>query len=459
MPQRAKAGFLAALLAVAACCAMWGLRPSPSGHAIESATPQEAALPRVPDAAVGGPPQPVPQQAAADLERLRERCGQPWLGTFGTECREALERRYAALPAVVDRFFFEFRRRRFNPVMLGRPVTWGEVFEDPAGTLSRVEAAIARPECLPPERHLRLDLQESCAADDMARLAILRRDCARTLFQLGYTNEKDLGVWGEGSPRAGDNVELRQQSWDLALEMVTGRTDTAEYQALRERMDDEWYGAMWRAGKCAALPRRALAALGPFRAATGWPQAVPDNGLMETAARLGSEAALSAVLNGGTAMPVLPVLERSLAILRTERPALAELLQMWRSTSLFWDPPVPRREFNATLPAHAAAAVAIGEAVGAGVQQAAVWERLRLYAGEGNGDRAIVQADRVAAMPIAARRLIALGWIVVVDAGDDAPRQTFAHVDDVRDGDPWLEWWDAGRVSVRRSPGGDDESA
>lgn len=77
--------------------------------------------------------------------------------------------------------------------------------------------------------------------------------------------------------------------------------------------------------------------------------------------------------------------------------------------------------------------------------------RLRSLSFGGAGDgSSITMADIVASMPHGARRLIELGWVVAVRDADVESERLYAHVDEVRESDPWWEWWNAGRVSMRR---------
>ncbi len=385
----------------------------------------------------------------ADMAELRRLCGWAWLGTFGPECLEALERRYGPQPAVGDESFYgEPDYRMFNPVMLGRTVTWDEVFEDAVGALARVEDALVRPECLATEGRFRFDLREACAADDMARLGIMRRECAEMLGEFGYFNELSPGSWREVLD-ASQGLEWRQRHWEKALDGVNEAVDTTEYHARRERLDNVWFGAMWRVAKCRTLPPRALNALGPFRGATGWPARLLDTGLIETAARLGSAWALSVVLNRWN-RPALPAKAAALAELDAERPVLAELVRMWNHASLVWHASeAERSEAHVAMIAHALAALELADALGVQVHTEAVLRRVSGRASKAQVTEALVR------MP---RWLTEQGWTVVVAAGEDGEERVFESPGQVRGEDPWGEWWDAGRTSVW--PGrGDAEGA
>ena len=446
----------AALCLAAAYCGLWLLRGSTAGSsgADGSSTepPSRAEWPgqrAFADGTAGRGGEAQEAQASPDMAELRRLCGWPWFGTFGPECLEALERRYGPQPAVGDESFYgEPDYRMFNPVMLGRTVTWDEVFEDAVGALARVEDALVRPECLATEGRFRFDLREACAADEVAKLGIMRRECAEMLGEFGYSNEPSPGSWREVLD-ASQGLEWRQRDWEKALDGVNEAVDTTEYHARRERLDNVWFGAMWRVAKCHTLPPRALNALGPFRGATGWPARRLDTGLIETAARLGSEWALSVVLNRWN-RPALPANAAALAELDAERPVLAELVRMWNHASLVWHASeAERSEAHVAMIAHALAALELADALGVQVHTEAVLRRVSGRASKAQVTEALVR------MP---RWLTEQGWTVVVAAGEDGEERVFESPDQVRGEDPWGEWWDAGRISVW--PGrGDAEGA
>ena len=477
MPCRLKAGLcVAAVCAAAVCCAVWWLwpwaAPAVSGSPADSRQ-GPALLDAAPPAAATPDTAPAQDERAPGLDELRELCGQPWLGAFGPACLAALERRHAATPAVPDTSFNG--TAPVDTALFGPAITWGEVFEDAGVALERVEAAMARPECRPAKRSLRLDLRNVCAADDMARLAILQSECEMLLFGLGYSDRLSPTRWRD--ERAGannsqalwrlspappddgrreraeiDGLERRQRMYANFPDHGSP-ADAAEHQRRRDQMDERWYGAMWRAGKCRALPPHMLTALEPSfltRGVHGFPC---EHWLIEPAARLGSEWAISAALNGG----MLTVDERSLARWQAERPALVELLRMWNFSPYHWNPQtMTRREAKTQMIAHAIAALALGGALGVDIRQEPVDQLIRStrFRGPTEGGR-ITQADIVASIPHGARRLIELGWVVVVHGGDDDER-LYAHVDDVRDSDPW---WAEGHVSLRRGAGTGTASA
>lgn len=459
MLRRLKVGALALLCAAVTGGVLWAIV-----EASDTAPVSDVGL--VPPSRPATPPQAVPNavqkaqarqpEAPLDLAGLRLLCGRAWIGAFGPECLRALAHRNAAMPAVPDPvlepvLYFLPSRAMLDPVLFGRPPTWGEVFDDPEGTLARVEEAVARPECLP-EGRFRLDLRETCAADDMARLALARRECANVMFQLGYSHEEAPGVWGDAPVAAKDRIESRQQDWDRGIRLLDKLADTAEYHERRERLEVAWFGTMWRMRKCRDLPREVFRALGPFRAATGWPQHGQETGMLHAAAQLGSDAALSVLVNG---VGSFAFDEAAVVEVRAERPVVEQLLRMRAAMRMSFGSDAVRRRGRVTMIAHALAALALADAVGERLRADAVWAAVA-RAGlvpreERRGARVhpVRPPERNTAMPHAARWLIDQGWAVVVAAGEDGPERVFERAGEVWSGDPWGAWWDAGRVSLR----------
>ena len=329
---------------------------------------------------------------ALDTLALGRLCGRPWVAKFTAECLAVLERRYQG--GVPDPGSME---RKFRPVMLGEPVTWRQVFEDVDAGVAAVEEALRRPECLVPEGRFRLDLRDACAANDMARLAILRRECPLLL------------------PHDG-SVDLRRHGWDAHMSTVDRAADQAEYYRRLQQLNERWFGMMWRVGKCREVPEAVLADLGPFLRPLGPGNFVMDQiDMMEAAARLGSDWALSSVLRMGG--PVFVVGDVGIDDVREQRPVLAELLRM-------------RRAEGVERVKHALVAFELGEALGIPVHS----EGVLRFTGH------IDYEQQAAAWPPAARRLIALGWTLTVDDGQGGERRRFETPEDVWGDEPWPEW-------------------
>lgn len=164
----------------AALWALWqqyGPSTAPEGAASPIATPttdaHATARPETPRQANDDNEQARSASEPLDTVALRQHCGRPWEAQFAEECLAVLERRYRGttpqLPTLLPGFL---------PVLLGAPPTWSQVFDEPAAALAAARDGLARPECLVPEGALRIDLRDECAADAMAKLAILRQQCA-----------------------------------------------------------------------------------------------------------------------------------------------------------------------------------------------------------------------------------------------------------------------------------------
>ena len=329
---------------------------------------------------------------------MRQLCGRPWEAAFSRECSTALERRYGETVPELNTGFF-------RPVMLGEPVTWAQVFDAAAATLAAVTQALARPECLVPEGRIRIDLREKCAADQMAKLAILRDECARSL-------------------RRHDSLERRQRWWEVDLAAANREVGQAEYHRRLEQMDEDWFGRMWRLGECRAVPEGALKALGPFAPAFGLRQFGNEQAdLMKAAARLGSDWALSSVLwwtNG-----LFGVAEDQFDAVARERPVLAELLRM-------------RRAAGVERIKHAVVSFRLGEALGVPVHS----EGVLAFTGEVGSD------EHRAAWQLAAARLMELGWTLVVADPEGGKARRFETAADLWGDEEWIEWVLEGRVTL-----------
>ena len=402
----------AAALGVTAAIAFWSFlrwgpsqeTPSASDAAQMAAKESGEAKPIDTPAPSGSPAPPADAARQVDLTELRRLCGRPWVAEFGPECLAALERRYGN--TVPDRRWEKWVFK-WRPVMLGQPVTWAEVFARPADDLAAVAEAVERPECLVPEGRFRIDLRRKCAADEMARLAILRRECVVSLRR--YERPKN-----------------RQARWDIEQREVDRAEDQPEYYRRMARRSERWFGGMWRLAKCRALPEGALAAIGPFTAEHHGRDLDPRLlRMMEAAARLGSDWALSSVLRfeptfRGKAL-MLPVDDAGIEDVRASRPVLAELLRM-------------RRAEGAERTKHAIAAYMLGTSLGVAVHPEGV-ERIT-----GPPD-----ATWPAAAPKAARWLVEQGWTLIVDDGE---LRRFERPEDVAEHQPWWDYWLERRMFV-----------
>ena len=398
----------AAALGVAAAIAFWSFlrsgpsqeTPSASDAAQMAAKESGEAKPIDTPAPSGSTAPPADVRRQADLTELRRLCGRPWVAEFGPECLAALARRYGnTVPDNPDNNRWQ-RTGSWRPVMLGEPVTWAEVFAHPADDLAAVVEAVQRPECVVPEGRFRLDLRRRCAADEMARLVILG-EC------IGLSNYYGL-------------IEDRQTYWDMDREEVDRAEDQPEYYRRMARRSERWFGTMWRLAKCRALPEGTLAHLREFLLRQR------RFGMIEAAARLGSDLALSSVLRYTPAVsswrPMLPVEDEGIEDVRESRPVLAEILRM-------------RRAEGAERTKHAIAAYMLGASLGVAVHPEGV-ERIT-----GPPD-----ATWPAAAPKAARWLVEQGWTLIVD--DDGELRRFERPEDVAEHQPWSDYWLERRMFV-----------
>ena len=399
MLGRLKSLLWVAVLGTTAAIAFWSfLRWSPSQEAPSASDAAQMAAKETGEKPIDIfapsvlPAQPADAAQQADLIELRRLCGRPWVAEFERECLAALARRYGN--TVPDNKRWQ-RTGTWRPVMLGEPVTWAEVFARPAGDLAAVMEAVQRSECLVPEGRFRLDLRRRCAADELARLAILARECN------GLSNYYGL-------------IEDRQTYWDMDREEADRAEDQPEYYRRMARRSERWFGMMWRLAKCRALPEGTLAHLRDFRLRQR------RFGMMEAAARLGSDWALSSVLR--YTAPMLPVGDAGIEDVRESRPVLAELLRM-------------RRAEGAERTKHALAAYMLGASLGVAVHPEGV-EQIT-----GPPD-----ATWPAAAPKAARWLVEQGWTLIVD--DDGGLRRFERPEDVAEHQPWWDYWLERRVFV-----------
>ena len=346
------------------------------------------------------------QEGQLDASRLRQLCGRPWEAAFSAECVAALEQRYRDI--VPGTNTSTSNPGHFRPVMLGESITWAQVFDGTADALAAARQALGREECLVPEGGIRIDLREACAADQLAKLAILRAECT-------------WGVIGHAS------LESRHTKWETDMMSVNRAADPEAYQQRLDRLHDNWYGRQWRLGKCRDVPDEALGALGPFPRPVGWASLMNEQiDLMMAAARLGSDWALSSML--WVPNDLFGVEEAHFDAVAGERPVLAELLRM-------------RRAEGAERIMHAVVSFRLGAALGVRVHR---WGVLR-FTGPVSVDQ------HRAAWRLAAPRLMALGWTLVVADPDGGPPRRFEKPADLLGDEPWVEWgWDR-RVTLAPS--------
>lgn len=187
------------------------------------------------------------------------------------ECFAALELRYLDAPA--DRW-------RPEPILaVSKPLTWREVFSSPMDTRVASARALSNPECHVPNGQIRNDLKSSCAADEIAKLAVLHQACIAVLRDDATRDITDL-----------------EREWDFEIARLDREaSDQADYYRRREDLEDQWYWLSWRLSKCRTVPAEALVFIGAFRSPSvdsqderRFPHGQTIE-LMAAAARLGSE--------------------------------------------------------------------------------------------------------------------------------------------------------------------------
>ena len=238
-------------------------------------------------AAEGGARQP-PACAIADLEDLKRLCPAP-SDAVSEECFAALEQRYMRLPAYCEiRSTPEESRRSLGwwPVPRKDVLRWADVFEDAAAVRGKVEAAMRNPSCRLREHEFDAGLRQPCAADAMARLAVLHRACREALAWEDEANAYFHG-W--------------RQAWAKRRAAIEEFADEDYWRRIANLEASELHFA-WRMAKCHAVPKPVLELLPMLRPPPFFttPAAADQHDLlMVAAARLGSPWALA---TAGTAI-------------------------------------------------------------------------------------------------------------------------------------------------------------
>ncbi len=217
-------------------------------------------------------PTPVPKLQSPSLHEVLRLCPVFWQDAteFTAECMAALDGRYS------DRSVDEGN----GYPRVADSLTWRSVFEDASRTRNSVVEALRKPDCRVPDGFVRPELRESCAADDMARLAVLQQECGKVL-----TLDDDYGG-------AHDN------DWEWELDRVARQaSDQEDYYRRRSSATDMQLRYAWQLRRCRAA-----------RAGVDWIDSlpIPSGGIADydqhwhlnrAAARLGSQRAMLAYWN------------------------------------------------------------------------------------------------------------------------------------------------------------------
>ena len=215
----------------------------------------------------------------AEIEPLKALCPSP-SSAASAQCIEALHERYWDRPVLCDAHSNMEdgpSRPRWWPQPRSDTVVWRQVFENPSALRTEVEAATRDPSCRLRESQFRPDLRTACAADAMARLAVLHRACRRVLD------------WEDESNPYFDGWRPRWEARRAALD----ETDDDYRQQVAEVEESELHFA-WRLAKCRAVPESALAPLALLRPSSYYvAEHDQRDQLVAAAARLGSVWAIS----------------------------------------------------------------------------------------------------------------------------------------------------------------------
>ena len=220
-----------------------------------------------------------PACATASLDDLKRLCPVP-SEAVSEECLAALERRYVRRPVYCDldsapgqwRWY-----RRWQPLPRKEVLVWADVFEDVAAVRGKVEAAMADPACRLREHEFRADLRQRCAADAMARLAVLHRACRGPI-----TMEDEANPYFHGWPLA----------WAERRATIEEHGDE-DYWRLIARLEESELHFAWRMTKCRAVPKPVLEELAKLRPPSIYVPADQYDLLMVAAARLGNPWAIA----------------------------------------------------------------------------------------------------------------------------------------------------------------------
>ena len=220
-----------------------------------------------------------PACATASLDDLKRLCPGP-SEAVSEECLAALERRYVGRPVYcdLDSAPREWRwYRRWQPLPRKEVLVWADVFEDMAAVRGKVEAAMADPTCRLREHEFRADLRQPCAADAMARLAVLHRACRGPI-----ATEDEANPYFHGWPLA----------WGELRAVIEEHGDEDYWRLIASLEESELHFA-WRMTKCRAVPKPVLEELAKLRPPSIYSPADQYDLLMVAAARLGNPWAIA----------------------------------------------------------------------------------------------------------------------------------------------------------------------
>ena len=244
-----------AVFALTAAVLWWNVEGVPATEplavAVESAPPEPPVVARREAASPKG------SSGAPSLAELAHRCAGllnqspdpenvhlwPDADHASSDCVQALDARFLQAPVM----------RTIVP--LARPVTWSDVFDDVAGKLEAVVAAIKDESCRLGDGEFRPDLAGRCAADETVELAIFGEVCRKVHHRHGEPIVTD----GRRSPLLPPEDNARHhylssvdaRDRDERLETLAAEAEDQEtYWAARNRTDELYFRTAWARAKC-----------------------------------------------------------------------------------------------------------------------------------------------------------------------------------------------------------------
>jgi len=160
-----------------------------------------------------------------------------------SDCARALDDRFLQAPVMR------------TVVPLARPVTWSDVFDDVAGKLEAVEAAMTDESCRLGDQEFRPDLAARCAADETVELAIFGEVCRKVHHLHGQPIITD----GRRSPLLPPEANARhhylssvdaRDRHELLETLAAQAEDQETYWTARDRTDELYFRTAWARAKC-----------------------------------------------------------------------------------------------------------------------------------------------------------------------------------------------------------------
>ena len=267
---------------------------SPSSTGTSARPPRTAGANPLPNAPEPSPAEQPTTDGIPSLDDLYALCGAPWRRDIEARCAAALTARYSGegVPVgVIPSRMLGWDEPTYDLPPEEHPSwpIWEQAFANPSAVRHAVEEALSRDECRVPEGETRVDLAATCAAGEMAHLAMLHEGCVGALATHGDPNplrrEGDDKVW-DWAPTWGDD------DWRLHVDLLDrdATLPPEKYWRRRTEVDDQKYRFAWRLMSCRQVPPTALAWLEALPTPSGKPwDASQSRSLARYASRLGNE--------------------------------------------------------------------------------------------------------------------------------------------------------------------------